>query len=107
MERRSHGWKAGGNDTSGHLDRCPAYGSGKCVSWILRIVGEEDSEAIDRGKNNAVIRISILIVDEYRENLQETKTECHCECELLYLSQLQPPDLGNGKNQSGEIAGNS
>lgn len=107
MKSRSHCWKAGGNDTGGHLDRGPAYGSGKGISWILGAVGEEDSEAVNRGKNNAVNRISTPIVDEYRENLQETKTECHCKGELLYFSQLQTPDLGNRKNQSSEIAGNS
>ena len=73
MKSRSHGWKAGGNDTGGHLDRCPAYGSGKCISWILGAVGKEDSEAVDRGKDNAVIRISNLIVDEYRETYKKPR----------------------------------
>jgi hypothetical protein len=73
MKSRSHGWKAGGNDTSGHLDGCPAYGSGKCISWIQSAVGEEDSKAVDRGKYNAVTRLSILIVDRYGETYKKPR----------------------------------
>lgn len=73
MKSRSHGWKAGGNDTGGHLDGCPAYGSGKCICWIQSAVGEEDSKTVDRGKDNAVARVSIPIVDGYREAYKKSR----------------------------------
>jgi hypothetical protein len=97
MKSRSHGWKAGGNDTGGHLDRCPAYGSGKCISWILRAVGKEDSEAVDRGKDNAVIRISNLIVDEYTETYKKPRPNAIVTANFSIFCSFKPQTLGMGR----------
>ena len=90
MKGRSHSWKAGGSDAGGHLDRCPAHGSGKCISWILRAVGKEDSEAVDRGKDNAVIRISIPILDVYRETYKKPRPNASVTANFSIFRSFKP-----------------
>ncbi len=97
MKGRSHGWKTGGDDTGGHLDRGPAYGSGKCISWVLRAVGEEDSKAVDGGKNNAVKRISIPTVDEYRETYKKPRPNAIVRANFSILRSFNPQTWGMGR----------
>jgi hypothetical protein len=97
MKCWSHGWKTGGNDTGGHLDRDPAYGSGKCIGWILGAVGEEDSEAVDRGKNNAVMRISTPIVDEHRDTYKKPRPNAIVRANFSIFCSFKPQTWGMGR----------
>jgi hypothetical protein len=63
-KRGSHGWEAGGHDTSRHFDGGPSNGPGKSIGWIRSVVLKQDRKAVSGCKDNAVVVMRLSFCDE-------------------------------------------